>query len=273
VRRLIINADDFGLSNGVTAGILEAHAAGSVTSTSMMVRCAGWEDGVRHARGTASLGVGLHFNLLVGAPLTRSPSLTDARTGRFPSFARLIARVLRRAVDRGEIVAECESQLAELRSAGVAVTHIDSHRHVHAMPVIRGAIAAVAARHGLPLRRPVESLRGMPVGLAPRVHRTLIAGSWRLCGRGAPLTRAPDHFVGVSMQGREDFRRRFAAVLDMLPGGSTEMMIHPGRVDQALTSSDAYTWQRERELEGLLSPALGERLRRGDITLIGFGAL
>ena len=66
VRRLIINADDFGLSPGVTAGILEANAAGSVTSTSMMVHCAGWDDGLRQARAATSLGVGLHFNLLVG---------------------------------------------------------------------------------------------------------------------------------------------------------------------------------------------------------------
>ena len=174
----------------------------------------------------------------------------------------------------GELLAaECEAQLVALRESGIVVTHIDSHRHTHAMPGIRSAVAAVAARHGLPLRRPVESARRFPNDLVSQVHRGLIAWSWRITSGGAAPTRAPDHFIGVSMQGGERFGEQFASVLDALPEGSTEMMVHPGRVDDALRSSDGYTQQRERELEALLSPALGQRLRRGDISLIGFAAL
>src|SRR5580704_17043945 len=94
MRRLIVNADDFGFTPAVTAGILEAHAAGSVSSTSMMVRCPGWDDGVRHARATTTLGVGLHLNLLVGAPLARVPSLTDPRTGRFLPLPTTVRKAL-----------------------------------------------------------------------------------------------------------------------------------------------------------------------------------
>ena len=273
MQRLIINADDFALSPGVTAGILEAHAAGTVTSTSMMVHCPGWDDGVRQARATTSLGVGLHFNLLVGTPLTRAASLTDSRTGRFPAFGSFMRRVLRLAIDGSEVAAECEAQLAALRESGIVITHIDSHRHTHAMPVIRGAVASVAARHGLPLRRPVESARRFPNDIGSQVHRSLIAWSWRITSGGAARTRAPDHFIGVSMQGGARFGEQFVAVLDALPAGTTEMMVHPGRVDDALRAADSYTQQRERELEALLSPTLRQRLRRGDIGLIGFGAL
>ncbi len=273
VRRLIINADDFALSPGVTAGILEANAAGSVTSTSMMVHCAGWEDGLRQARATTSLGVGLHFNLLVGEPLTPSLSFRNPRTGGFVSLGALVQRSLRGALDRDEVVAECDAQLAALHEGGVRVTHIDSHRHTHALPVIRGAVASVAARHGLPLRRPVESTRRFPNDIVSQLHRGLIAWSWRTTSLGAPVTRAPDHFIGVSMQGGERFAEQFMAVLDDLPAGSSEMMVHPGRVDDMLRRVDAYTWQRERELAALLSAAPLERLRRGDIALIGFAAL
>jgi predicted glycoside hydrolase/deacetylase ChbG (UPF0249 family) len=273
MHRLIINADDFGLSRGVTAGILDAHAAGSVTSTSMMVHCPGWDDGLRQARAAASLGVGLHFNLLVGAPLTPSPSLMDSRTGRFLAFGSLVRKVMGRALDRDEITAECEAQLAALGAAGITVTHIDSHRHTHAMPGIRGAVASVAARYGLPLRRPVESARRFPNDLASQLHRAAIAWSWRLTSAGAPLTRAPDHFIGVSMQGGDRFAEQLTGVLDALPAGSIEMMVHPGRVDDDLRSLDTYTWQRERELEALIAAGPRERLRRGDIELIGFGAL
>ena len=271
--RLIVNADDFGLSPAVSEGIMEAHAVGSVTSTSMMVRCPGWDDGVQRARATPSLGVGLHFNLLVGVPLSRSPTLTDSRTGYFQNFGALAARVLRRSIDRDELAAECEAQLAALAAAGIAITHIDSHRHVHAMPVIRGVIASIAAQRGLPLRRPVESARWFPRDGVSQLHRAILAWSWNLTTRGAPRTRAPDHFIGVSMQGSARFAHRLDTILNALPTGSTELMVHPGHVDATLQSNDNYTWQRERELEALLSKPARERLSRGDIELIGFGAL
>jgi chitin disaccharide deacetylase len=273
VRRLIINADDFGLSPAVSAGIMEAHAVGSVTSTSMIVHGAGWEDGVRRARATPSLEIGLHFNLLVGTPLTPAATLLARGRGGFSSLRELAARSMRGALDPGDVAAECEAQLAALRSAGLTVTHIDSHRHTHALPVIRGAVARVAARHALPLRRPVESAGWFPGDIASQVHRGLIAGAWWLTSVRAPATHAPDHFVGISLQGGERFPGRLLRVLDALPSGTTELMVHPGRVDDALRSADAYAWQRERELAALLSPAVRQRLSRGDVTLIGFSAL
>ncbi|MFI5245669.1 MAG: carbohydrate deacetylase [Gemmatimonadales bacterium] len=272
-RRLIVNADDFGFTPGVTAGILEAHAAGTVTSTSMMVRCAGWDKAVRQSRATPTLGVGLHLNLLVGAPLVPAPSLTDARSGRFASLATLVRRALAGRIDGAEVRAECEAQLAALREAGVRCTHIDSHRHVHALPVIRQAVAASAAALGLPLRRAVESHFRAAGGVRSQLHRALIGMSWRLTSAGAPRTRATDHFIGVSMQGSRHFARHLVAAIDHLSSGTTEIMVHPGHVDAALGQLDGYTWPRERELAALVSPELRERLRRGDPALIGFGAL
>jgi len=273
LRRLIINADDFGFTPAVTRGILEAHAAGTVTSASMLVHCAGWEDGVRQARAIPMLGVGLHLNLLVGTPLASVPSLTDARSGRFLPLVTIVWRALSGRIDPGEVTAECEAQLASLRDAGIRCTHIDSHRHVHALPVIRRAVAAVAAGLGLPLRRPVESHFRAAGRVRSQIHRTLIGAAWRVSSAGAPRTRAPDHFIGVSMQGSRRFARQLDAAIDGLRAGTTELMVHPGRVDDALGEVDGYTWPREAELAALLSPGLRERLRRGDPSLIGFGAL
>jgi predicted glycoside hydrolase/deacetylase ChbG (UPF0249 family) len=256
----------------VTGGILDAHAAGTVSSTSIMVHCAGWDDALTRARATPTLGVGLHLNLLVGAPHAAAPTLTDRRTGRFPSLPALVARSLRRALDRDEIIAECEAQLAALARAGITVTHLDSHRHTHALPVIRRAVAAVAARHRLPLRHPVETVAGYRVGLAARWHRGIVALAWRLTSSGSPAPRGTDHFAGITMQGGTRFEARLRATLDALPAGTTELMVHPGRVDDALTAVDAYTWQRERELEVLLSPWARERVARGDIAMVSFAA-
>ncbi len=238
----------------------------------MMVQCAGWEDGIRQARATPTLGIGLHFNLLVGRPLSAAASLRNAR-GEFLSLGALVRSSLRGAIHGEDVVAECEAQLAALQAAGIRVTHIDSHRHTHALPVIRRAVAQVAAVRGLPLRRPVESHRRFPNDIPSQLHRALIAWSWRATSFGAPPTRAPDHFIGVSMQGGDRFAERFMKVIDTLPAGTTEMMVHPGYVDAALTSADGYTWQREREREALTAPALREQLRRREISLIGFAAL
>lgn len=271
--RLIINADDFGFTPAVTAGILEAHHAGVVTSTSMMVHCPGWEDGVRQSRSAPSLGIGLHLNLLVGVPLTAATSLTDRGTGRFATLSEIVRRALTFRLDVVEIEAECEAQLQSLRDADVTPTHIDSHRHTHALPVIRAAVARVAARHRLPLRRPVESHRRFPNDLSSQLHRAVIAASWRVTSMGAAYTAAADHFIGVSMQGGEHFAAQLSIVLDSLPTGSVEMMVHPGGVDDALRAVDGYTWQRERELAALISPGVRERLGRSDIALICFSDL
>lgn len=270
--RLIVNADDFGLSPAVTAGILEAHAAGTVTAASVLVHCAGWDDAVRRARATPSLDVGLHFNLLVGAPLTPAPSLRNAGTGRYLALGALVRRALTRALDLGEVAAECEAQLEALRDAGLRVTHVDSHRHTHALPGIRSAVSSVAARHGLWLRRPLESVRWFPGDVRAQLHRAAIAASWALAPAGGVAPRAPDHFVGVSLQGGTRFAARLARVLDALSSGTTELMVHPGRVDDALRAADGYTWQRERELAVLLSPALRERLRGSGLSLARFDA-
>jgi predicted glycoside hydrolase/deacetylase ChbG (UPF0249 family) len=273
VKRLIINADDFGISAGVTAGILEAHAAGTVTSTSMMVGCPGWDDAAAQGRGTTSLGIGLHFNLLVGRPVTGATTLTDPRTGTFVPLGVLVRRALAGQLSRGEVAAECAAQLAAIRDAGIPVTHIDSHRHTHALPVIRSAVAGVALGEGLPLRRPVESHRWFPNDLESQVHRGLIGWSWRLTSLGAPATRAPDHFIGVSMQGGERFAGQLTEVLGRLPEGTTELMVHPGHVDEQLSAVDGYTWQRELELGALTSASVRERLARDDIALTNFALL
>ena len=270
---LIINADDFGISPAVNAGILEAYAAGSVTSTSMMVHCPGWENATRAVQTAPRLGVGLHLNLLVGAPIVPGVTMVDRRAGTFLTLGALVRRALARRLDEAEIVAEVEAQAAAIETAGIRLTHIDSHRHTHALPVVRRAVARVAARRHLPLRRPVESHRRFPNDIVSQIHRGVIAWSWRVTSFGAAATTAPDHFIGVSMQGGERFGAQLTEVLRTLPKGSVELMVHPGRVDAALSSVDGYTWQRERELAALTSTAVLDRLRQGDIALARFDEL
>jgi predicted glycoside hydrolase/deacetylase ChbG (UPF0249 family) len=133
-------------------------------------------------------------------------------------------------------------------------------------------VAAIASARGLPLRRPVEA-HSRAGDFASQLHRGVIAMSWRVTSAGAPRTRRPDHFIGVSSQGSGTFAADFTRAIDRLAPGSTEFMVHPGRVDDELISIDSYTSERERELAALTSPELRECLRRDDLELIDFAAL
>jgi len=275
-RRLVINADDFGLSAGVNRGILEAHAAGTVTSTSLLVNTPGFADAVRAARDAPELGVGLHLNLTAGRPVSRPDavsSLCDRRTGRFCSLSRLIARVLVGRVDRAEVALECAAQIERARGAGVRLTHLDGHQHTHVLPGIWGPVVEAAKQAGIDVMRlGLEPAVGIAWRPLAAVGQLLLTASWRRATRGAPLPRHADHFRGFALTGRRDFLERLLGVLDRLEPGVTELMVHPGYADASLEGWVSYGGGRERELEALTSPAVRSRLGRGDIELIGFSS-
>jgi len=275
-RRLIINADDFGFSEGVTRGIVEAHVAGSVTSTSIMANGIDWQNAVARARALRTIGVGVHLNLVQGRPLLRVPSLTDARTGEFFGLGALARRALLGRVEARELEAETIAQIERVRASGIAVTHLDSHRHAHVLPGIFRTVSRVTAEAGIRvLRVPREPLRLNLLDLAA-TDRKIVIGVALRASRGwalpEPLVSA-DHFRGISLQGGRHFEARLRRTLDTLAPGVTELMVHPGHDDAVLASLDSYSWPRAIELAVLTSGEVRTRLARGDFTLVNFGDL
>lgn len=277
-RLLVINADDLGLSPGVDRGIIEAHDAGALSSASMMVNTPAFDEAVAlaHSR-RPRLGVGLHLNLVAGRPLTEVPSLTDTRTGDFHSLTELARLALTGRVRADDVRRECDAQLRALAAAGIIPTHLDSHRHAHALPGILPAVAAIAHEAGLHwVRRPLDrpSLRE-PVASAKIL---VLHAAWRRALVGVDrahlplLARAP-YFRGIALQGAADVEARLLRLLDRLPAGPTELMMHPGYDDATLAAQDPYRHEREREVTALRSPAVRERLGRGDIRLVSFAEL
>ena len=242
--RLIVNADDFGLTSGVNRAIMELHAAGAVTSTSLMARGAATDEALALARATPSLGVGCHLTLVDGEPVLPPdtiPTLIDARTGRFPnSLATFLRRLFTGRIRAEEIEAEAAAQIALLQRGGVRLTHIDTHKHAHIFsavlrPVLRAARAAGirAVRHpfepewairaaiGAPLARVVQIAALRP--LAPRFRKIIAEqgfsttdGTIAVAGTGS-LTAATMH-----------------SLLARLPAGSWELVTHPGYNDADL---------------------------------------
>lgn len=274
--RLIINADDFGFSAGVTRGIIEAHLAGSVTSTSIMANGIDWENAVRLARANPKLCVGVHINLVQGRPLLRVPSLTNARTGEFHSLGGLLMRADWQRIDADELAAEVRAQIERVRGAGITITHLDSHRHAHTLRGIFPVVARVAIEARIwVIRIPREPIRLNALDLTA-TFRKIVINDALVGARALPLPRSlktTDHFRGISLQGGTHFASRLRRVLDTLEPGSTELMVHPGHVDEALAAQDPYTAPREIELAELLSAGVRERLARGDIELTSFATL
>lgn len=255
----------------MTRGILEAHAAGVVTSASLLVNTPGYSEAARAAVATPGLGIGLHFNLTAGAPVSspdRVASLCRS-DGAFCSFRVLVRRAFTGRIRTDQVTRECLAQLARLTDRGLRVTHIDSHRHAHALPGVWPGVLTAAREAGIAVVRvPVE-----PPGGRRAVPKVLIALSWRWSARGTRLPLAPPHFRGLGLLGSARFGPEFLALVDALPSGVSELMVHPGYADPVQAAWDPYGAPREAELEALRSPAVRERLARSDLQLIHFGDL
>jgi predicted glycoside hydrolase/deacetylase ChbG (UPF0249 family) len=269
-RRLIVNADDYGLSRGVTTGIIEAAETGVVTSASMMVNLPGFNDAAARAGSRPSLSLGLHLNLTTGKPLTSAPSLTQRNTGKFYSLPVLIARASLGRIDSSEVTLECAAQLDRMAEVGIAPTHLDSHRHVHAHPALWPAVIEAASSRGVSnVRVPTE-----PLWVNARDWKsTLKKTGLLMCSRtlrGRSEHSVADHFFGLSLQGGRAFAARLFALIPKLPEGTTELMTHPGYADAGLSEYDGYTWQREDELRVLCSKELRELVLRNGIELASF---
>ena len=276
MRQLVVNADDFGLSPLVDDGIAEAVEAGVVTSVSVMVNTPGFDDAMRRAPAlVARASIGLHFNLTTGAPVSPAadvPSLVD-RAGRFLALGALVRRAVSGRLRPDDVRREADAQLARLRSGGVAPTHADSHRHVHALAAVRGALAAAAASAGVPaVRRPLEPLRARPVNAAALAKRAFLAAAWAVPSSGVRVRPGTTAFRGLALLGVRRYAEDLLVLLDALPAGSTELMVHPGRDDPSVAAWDPYVTERAVELAALLSAPVRERVGRGDLRLVPFNA-
>lgn len=251
-RVLIVNADDFGRSPGINEGIIQAHREGIVTSTTLMVNTRWAADAVTAAAAWPDLGIGLHFNVCYGSPVSRPgeiPSLVD-ESGRFETST---ATVTRRA-DPSDVEIELTAQLGQFRDLlGREPTHIDSHKYVHSADRIAPVVGAVAARFGLPVRATSETDR--------TVLRELGAAT-------------PDHFEGRfhGLDGDGVSLEILLAALESVGPGITEMMCHPGIVDEYLLDS-SYRDDRKRELDILCSVIARQVTEAREIRLATFGAL
>jgi chitin disaccharide deacetylase len=251
VKLLIVNADDFGFTRDVNAGIVHCHRHGVLRATTLMANGEAFEDAVRLGRENPSLDVGCHLVLIQGRSLATGVGLPK-------NWKQLLAAIFTRQIDP---YSELRAQVEKIVAAGLRPSHLDTHKHTHVIPAVLSAVIGLAHEFEIPFIRLPFDAGWRPVRWLDRYGR-------------AKLTRAnvrsTDHFLGFRLTGQFT-QQNFVVALSNLPHGSTEFMCHPGYLGPDLRQAETRLKQtRQHELEALTSPATKSCIDEQRIVLTNF---
>jgi predicted glycoside hydrolase/deacetylase ChbG (UPF0249 family) len=293
VRRLIINADDFGLTSGVNRAIAECHERGVVTSATLMANGAALGNAAELTTRMPKLSVGCHVGLVDGVPVlpaSQVRSLACALSG--TAFASTLGGFLQHLATgrfaEEEIEAEATAQFHKVQGAGVAISHFDTHKHTHIFPAVLRPLLRAARACGIrALRNPFVPSR--PLAFEELLGRPFLWKRYlqvRALRRFLPIFQefvsehgmvAPDGCVGVIETGFLD-EKLFAAILravsEALPEGTWELACHPGYNDKELAGIRTRLREsREVEIRALTSAGAKETLEKSGVELTSYREL
>jgi hopanoid biosynthesis associated protein HpnK len=284
MKRLIVNADDFGFTPGVNAGIIHAFKTGIVTSTTIMANGEAFDDAIALALANPRLGVGCHLAIVGGRPVAQPdevPSIVNNEGLLLPTLGQLMLRLARGSVKADDIAREFRAQVSRVVNAGITPTHFDSHKHSHVSPQVMKALSLVAREFGITrVRNPFESVfgRGSLSGWTNIKQSALSAAiapgeiRFKRLARQYQL-KTPNRFLGVKLTGMLD-SDAIRSIMKSLKEGTTELMCHPGIYDSGLESAHTrLKKERERELEALTDPSLRRFAEESGIELISYREL
>ena len=276
-RQLIVNADDFGFSLGISEGIVQAHREGIVSSTTVAANMPAAEDSLALLADAPELGVGVHLNVSQGPVLSEAGRrlLGDGDEMNFTAHGIIRACALHPSL-LDAVEAECEAQIQWLLGHGFTPTHLDSHRHAHGYWPIFRRVVKLAKRYTIPfVRRHRERLPGSdwpkPAKKQKRTQRIL-----NLLGALQPMLGgeliATTGTWGVAHTGDYD-AAWLEKVIQRLPAGVTELMTHPGKACDLPNETSRLRESRLAELQALCDDGVRQALNEESIELIHYGQL
>jgi len=286
--RLIVNADDFGMTPGINRAIAEAHRAGVVTSATLMANEPAVDEAIMIAAQSPSLGTGCHIVLVDGAPVSQpdaiqsllgSPQKGNARFR--PGIAHLAIAAVSRNIQNAEVHGEASAQLQRLQSRGLSLSHVDCHMHSHILPVVWGAVLRAAREHDVrAVRNPFE-----PAWAVAATHKSSSPRSWNRSLQVTALRffrsrfldavknnrmKTTDGTIGIAVTGLLD-RDLLTRLIDKMPSGTWELVTHPGYNDQDLSQASTELKQsRALELDLLTSNETLELFHKRNVELISY---
>jgi hopanoid biosynthesis associated protein HpnK len=282
LRRLIINADDFGLTSGINRAIVECHQHGIVTSATLMANGPAFQDAVQLSHSLPSLSVGCHVVLTDGSPVldaSQVSTLVEGQPMRLrESLSKFILATFAGRLDQNQIEAEAQAQIRKLQAAGIVVSHFDSHKHTHLLPqILRPLLRAAKACGVRAVRNPFGPLQFGDVRNRSRLWKrygelkvlSLLEGKFRSAIEQAGLN-TPDGTLGIVCTGALD-ESMFHSILRSIPPGTWEFVCHPGYNDPDLQKIQTRLREsRADELRILTSPKSREVAMDAGVELISY---
>jgi len=280
-RRLIINADDFGLCESVNKGIVEAHTKGVLTSTTIMANMPATEQAADLAKNLPTLGIGVHLNLTAGKPLCQDSSvklILDSQGHFVLSPGKLALASLITGKVRTAIETELASQIQWLIDKGIKPTHLDSHKHIHAFPSIFPIVCRLAKRFSIPAIRyayepkQVSQFPWPVTDNESRKRASLVRTMAKINRWQNPALFRTDALLGVAHVGT--INTAFMRAVSLYNIASTaELMTHPGYTYDLDTAQTRLVKQREVELEALCDEKTKHYFKNANIKLVNYGQL
>ena len=274
MKHLIVTADDFGAALQVNDAVLDAHRNGILTAASLMVAAPAAADAVARAHATPSLRVGLHLVLVDGKPMlppAKVPDLVGADGNFRNDMARAGAAMFFLPHVKRQLAAEIAAQFAAFLATGLALDHINAHKHFHLHPTIASMLVRQAAAHGVKGARVPLEPQGVLGRIEPRKASAVTAitqpFAWALRRRFARAgIVSPDSVFGLAWSGAVT-APRLKGIIDNLPDGLSEIYLHPATGSYP-GAAPGYRYPEEHA--ALLDSAVIAATRRGDIRLGGF---
>ena len=283
--RLIVNADDFGLTSGVNRAIVAGNSNGIVTSTTLMANAKATAEAIDLAKAQPTLKTGCHVVLIDGDPLAANlRSLTNGSSRFRSSLKQFAFDAVSKKIAPDEIEREVQTQLRKIQTSGVTISHVDSHKHTHMFPqILRPALRAAKACGIRAVRNPFEPLRTWPNGVVVSnpglwmrssavLAFQMFAAEFRKALKEIGMV-STDGTVGIAATGMLD-QKILSQILNALPEGTWELVCHPGYSDADLQAAGTrLTQSREVELAALTSDETKAIIARKKIQLISYADL
>lgn len=281
MKKLIVNADDFGLHPLINEGIIKGYTEGFITSTSLMPSAPSWKDAVKLAKANPKLGIGIHLTLVGGVKSVLSAneisSLLDS-AGKFPdNYVTFAKRFYSGFVKKSELESELRAQIERALSVDINITHIDSHQHIHILPGINSLVLKLCCEYNIKrMRIPKESYT-FTGGFNTSFGRLLGRSGLSLCAEMAAHNAVnqgvyyPNYFFGMLAGGNLN-TELVRNILTKLPDGISEIMTHPGLNTTALDRIFPWGYHWQEELNAYLSKKNKQYLQEQNIELVTFSA-
>jgi len=271
-KRLIINADDFGLGPAINRGIIEGFENGIITNASLSSCGVAFNEAVEFSRGRSNLGVGIHLTLNEECPISRKDKIKSLLSGdRFLNLPAFLKRFLSRRVVLEEVRLEFESQMQRFIETGIKPTHIDSHKHIHMLPGIFEIALRLAKKYNIRSIRFSRStmfdiLKSQGFLRALEVFGLSTLAVLQLSKIKEYSIVVPDNCYGLMESGSLDEKQVYY-ILNHIRYGASEIFCHPAN---SRIEGDSLGYSRENELKAFTSGSVKELIRELDIKLIRY---